>query len=232
MRLGGLQKTTTLDFPGLIGAVVFTQGCNYTCPYCHNPDLVRLYGQPLAEEEVLDTLRQRRCYLDGVVISGGEPTLQPDLAVFCKKLKGMGYQVKLDTNGSAPEVVSDLIDRKLIDYLALDLKSDLQHYPPEMAPVTNTATNTAEAVRETLALVKRSTLPHEFRTTAAVPFVTPEIIVSLAKAAAGTAPLYLQPYKPGRILNPEYMAKFIQPTLAILDQYRLLAQPYLPTSIR
>lgn len=227
MRLGGVLKNTALDFPGIFSAVVFTQGCNFSCPYCHNPHLVRLFGEPVEEEEALDFLRRRRGLLDGVVISGGEPTLQPDLADFCKKLRGMGYEVKLDTNGAKPGVVADLIDRHLISYLALDLKADPRRYPAEISPK-----DIGSAVQETISLLKRHTLPHEYRTTCAAPFINRESITALAKAAAGQSPLYLQTYRPGNILNPIFMNNFTQPTNEDLESFRLLANQYLPTILR
>ncbi len=227
MRLGGLTKNTALDYPGVLSAVVFAQGCNFTCPYCHNPHLVRPFGVPVEEDEALDFLRRRRKYLDGVVISGGEPTIAPDLGEFCKKLRGLGYLVKLDTNGSRPAVVADLIERRLIDYVALDLKTDPRRYPPELAPH-----DPGEAILETIAVLKRTGLTHEFRTTAAAPFVNRETIVALARAAAGPAPLFIQPCRPGHVLNPAFMNKHPQPSAADLAEFRILAGGYLPTAIR
>ncbi|MDR3037866.1 MAG: anaerobic ribonucleoside-triphosphate reductase activating protein [Candidatus Adiutrix sp.] len=227
MRLGGLTKSTTLDFPGLVGAVLFTQGCNFTCPYCHNPQLSRLFGEPLAEEEALAFLRRRRPLLKGVVISGGEPTRQPDLPEFCKKLQGLGYAVKLDTNGSAPEVVSGLIERRLINYLALDLKADPRRYPPEIA-----RSSPGEAVVDTIAVLKRTGLPHEFRVTAAAPFVNRESIVLIAQAAAGPAPLFLQPCRLRTTLDPDFMRRHPPPGPEELRVLAALAAPHLPTYIR
>jgi len=227
LRLGGLVKNTAIDFPGLLSAAVFTQGCNFVCPYCHNPHLVRLFGQPLAEEEVLGFLRHRRPLLDGVVISGGEPTIQPDLVDFCKKLQGMGYAVKLDTNGSAPDLIADLIERKLINYLALDLKADPQGYPPDIAPV-----DPGPAIVETIKILKRTGLPHEYRTTAAAPFISRASLEAIARAAAGSAPLFIQAYRPGDVLNPEFMTAHPQPSAADLAAFQALANAYLPTAIR
>ena len=228
MRLGGLVKNSTLDYPGLLSAVLFTQGCNFTCPYCHNPHLIRLFGQPLAEEAALDFLKRRRRYLDGAVISGGEPTLQPDLDEFCKKLQGLGYAVKLDTNGSAPELLADLIQRKLINYVALDLKSDPAAYPGELCP----RQDVSRAISESIRILKRSALPHEFRTTLAAPFVNEQTIQAIARAAAGQAPLFLQTFRPENILNPEFMGQFAQPGPEEVEKYLLLARPYLPASLR
>jgi pyruvate formate lyase activating enzyme len=227
VRLGGLVKNSTLDYPGLLSAVLFTQGCNFTCPYCHNPHLIRPFGQPLAEEAVLDFLRGRRKYLDGVVISGGEPCLQPDLTEFCKKLQGLGYAVKLDSNGSNPELLADLIERRLINYAALDLKADPRAYPAEIAP-----RDQGRLVLESLNILKRSALPHEFRTTVAAPFVDAQSLGAIARAAVGPAPLYLQPYRPNLVLDPDFMSRYPQPSLERLGEYRALAGKYLPAIIR
>ena len=227
MRLGGMVKSSTLDYPGLVSAVIFTQGCNFTCPYCHNPHLVRLFGQPLAEEEALDFLRQRRPLLDGIVVSGGEPTIQPDLADFCKKLRGLGYAVKLDTNGSSPETVAMLIERKLINYLALDIKADPASYPFELAP-----RNPGPAILETVNILKRTAFPHEYRTTAAAPFVTVDSIASIAKAASGGGPLYIQVCRPDNVLSPDFIKTHPLPTTEQLKELHAVAKAYLPVFLR
>ena len=227
MRLGGLMKSTALDFPGLVSAVLFTQGCNFTCPYCHNPQLVRLFGEPLAEEETLAFLRRRRRLLGGVVISGGEPTVQPDLAEFCKKLQGLGYAVKLDTNGSAPQLVSDLIARRLINYLALDLKADPRAYPPELAPEFP-----GEAIMETIGILKRGGLPHEYRVTAAAPFINRRSLETIARTAAGRAPLFLQPCRLTTNFNPDFMNRHPPPGMDEIRDWAAAAAAYLPVHIR
>jgi pyruvate formate lyase activating enzyme len=227
LRLGGLTKSTALDFPGQVAAVLFTQGCNFTCPYCHNPQLVRLFGEPLAEEETLAFLRHRRRYLTGVVVSGGEPTIQPDLDEFCKKLQGLGYLVKLDTNGSAPKLVNDLIERKLINYLALDLKADPQAYPPEIAPE-----DPGESIMKTISILKRGNLPHEYRVTAAAPFINRQSLESIARAAAGRAPLFLQTCRLTTNLDPDFMSRYPQPGPEELREWAALAAVRLPVRLR
>jgi pyruvate formate lyase activating enzyme len=181
------------------------------------------------EDRVLDFLRTRTRFLDGVVISGGEPTLVPDLADYAKALKGMGYRVKLDTNGSNPALVADLIDRKLLDYVALDVKTDPARYPPELA-----AKDYSPQVRETINLLKKSPCPHEFRATAAWPFVTRESVRAIAKAVAGDAPLYLQVYKPDRVLNPEsmFLTRDRQPSLEEMRAMKDIASASAPCYLR
>jgi pyruvate formate lyase activating enzyme len=227
LRLGGLTKSTALDFPGQVSAVLFTQGCNFTCPYCHNPQLVRLFGEPLAEVEALAFLRRRRRYLSGVVVSGGEPTIQPDLSEFCKKLQGLGYSVKLDTNGSSPKVVSDLIERRLINYLALDLKADPRAYPPEISPK-----DPGGAIMESIAILKHSALPHEYRVTAAAPFINRQSLESILQAASGRAPLFIQPCRLTTNLNPDFMKRHPPPDLEELRQWASQPAPRLPVHLR
>ena len=121
VEIGGLQKVSLVDYPGRISAVVFMNGCNFTCPYCHNPGLARGEHRPgLPSDDVLHYLAARRGLIEGVVVSGGEPTLQPDLADFCRAVQSLGYAVKLDTNGSRPNVLRNLIRQRLIDDCSMD----------------------------------------------------------------------------------------------------------------
>jgi pyruvate formate lyase activating enzyme len=208
--------------------VVFTQGCNFRCPYCHNPELVRPFGELMDEGGVLAFLKTRTRYLDGVVISGGEPTLVPDLDEYARKLKGLGYLVKLDTNGSSPETVKSLVERHLVDYVALDLKADPAAYPPELADPKESA-----SVPETVDLLKSLPCPHEFRTTCAAPFVNDESIEAIARAAAGDSPLYLQEARSERVFNPAFMGRYPdQPGTEDLARFRKIARRWLPCHIR
>jgi pyruvate formate lyase activating enzyme len=180
------------------------------------------------EAGVLAFLETRVKFLDGVVISGGEPTMVEDLPEFIKKIKGMGYLVKLDTNGSRPGVVEDLIKRRLIDYVALDLKGDPKNYPEELAPKSVT-----KNVITTLNLLKSSPLSYEFRTTAVAPFVDDSSVERIASAATGEATLYLQKVRLEKVFNPEFMAKYPnQPGKEDLARYRAIASRYLPCVIR
>jgi pyruvate formate lyase activating enzyme len=228
LRIGGLIKISTIDFPGVLSAVIFTQGCNFFCPYCQNPELVRPFGELLDEDGVLEFLRSRTQFLDGIVISGGEPTLVDDLDEYIKKLKGLGYKVKLDTNGSRPQVIKDLLERKLVDYIALDLKQQPESYSKDLAPLKE-----SERIKETVNLLKRLGYPHEFRTTCAWPFVTEEVIEKIAAAASGEAPLFLQQVKTQRVYNQAFMEKFPrQPTREDLLRYRDIARRFVPCFIR
>jgi pyruvate formate lyase activating enzyme len=219
---------STVDFPGLLSAVVFTQGCNFRCPYCHNPDLVRPFGELMDEAGVLAFLETRSRYLDGVVVSGGEPTLAPDLPEYLERVRGLGFRVKLDTNGSRPEAVRSLVERGLVDYVALDVKSDPAAYPAELADPAESG-----GILETVALLKSLGCAHEFRTTCCSPFVDDGAVEAIARAAAGDAPLYLQPLRAKRVFNPAFMARHpVQPGPGDLARWRDAASRHLPCHIR
>lgn len=164
MEIYGFQKTTLLDFPGHVAATVFTGGCNFRCPFCHNGLLVLdPVNQPLiGEDEVLAYLKKRRGILEGVCITGGEPTLQKDLISFVKKLKVMYYLVKLDTNGYRPKVLEELLTEGLLDYVAMDVKASMERYDI----VTGVSDLECEKILESIQLLKNCDIPYEFRTTA------------------------------------------------------------------
>ena len=163
MEIHGFQKTTLLDFPGHVAATVFAGGCNFRCPFCHNGLLVLdPENQSLIEEdEVLAYLKKRRGVLEGVCITGGEPTLQRDLISFVKKLKAMDYLVKLDTNGYRPKVLEELLTEGLLDYVAMDVKASMERYDI----VTGVSGLERERILESIRLLKNCDIPHEFRTT-------------------------------------------------------------------
>jgi len=130
MKIGGLQKVSLIDYPGEISSIIFLQGCNFKCPYCHNPELVdsKLFGPCLQEKDVFEFLKTRIGKIDAVTITGGEPTIQNDLMPFIKRIKKMGFAVKLDSNGSRPEVIKNLLSEKLLDFIAMDIKAPLEKY--------------------------------------------------------------------------------------------------------
>ena len=162
MLIGGLHRSSLIDYPGIISVVVFTQGCNFRCSYCHNPELVYpdAYRIPIPENDVLLFLKRRARLLDGVVISGGEALLQKDLRRFLKRIKAIGYPVKLDTNGSLPDVLTGVIRERLVDYIAMDIKAPFRKYEP----VTGVRVDT-DAVRESIRVIVESGVKYQFRTT-------------------------------------------------------------------
>jgi anaerobic ribonucleoside-triphosphate reductase activating protein len=160
MKIGGLQKFSLIDYPGKTAAVIFTQGCNMFCPYCHNPQLVYpdLYKQPVEEKDILTFLEKRRGLLDGAVITGGEPTIYEDLPDFILKIKRMGYLAKLDTNGTNPEMLRKLIGLNIIDFIAMDIKSPPEKYNLFFGGDFN-------KIKKSVNIISESGLPHLFRTT-------------------------------------------------------------------
>ena len=203
MRIGGLQKVTLIDYPGKIGATVFTQGCNFRCPYCHNPELVDpdQYGELVPEEEALSFLEKRRGKLDAVTVTGGEPTIHKDLDRFLKTLKRMGYLVKVDTNGSNPDALERLINGSLVDYLAMDVKGPLKKY----AAVASVNVDTAQIARS-IELILSSGVEHEFRTTVVRSQLAPRDLRSIA-ALIKKARLYvLQPFVPTKTLDRSFLS--------------------------
>jgi pyruvate formate lyase activating enzyme len=201
MRIGGLQKTSLLDFPGKVAAVVFTQGCNFLCPYCHNAELIPHRDALLAQADVLGFLAQRRRLLEGVVISGGEPTLQEGLGGFCAVLKNLGYAIKLDTNGGRPTVVRRLLRSGLLDYVAMDVKAAPGGYPREIS-----LGGPGSAIGETMALLRESGIPHEFRIPCVYPFVTEEAFGEILDVV-GDAPVFLQAVRLERVSAPTFFER-------------------------
>lgn len=182
MKLGGLVKFTLIDFPGMPAAIVFTQGCNFRCRYCHNPELVypHLFTESVPEEEIFSFLKRRQGTLEGVVVSGGEPTLQEDLVRFMADIKALGYKTKLDTNGTRPEVLRELIDRKLVDFIAMDLKAPLTKY----AAITGVEANST-VLRQSIDLIRQSGLSYQFRTTYDKEILDDADIAAISQAVEG-----------------------------------------------
>jgi len=209
MIFGGIQKTSMIDYPGKVSCVLFTIGCNFTCPYCHNPELACSQVEhlsPLEENQILDFLECRRGLLEGVVITGGEPTLHSGLVAFCEKVKEMGYPIKLDTNGSRPDDLQRLLGKSLVDYIAMDVKTDFTRYTPDIYPADPTR-NLTSCIDSILS----SGLPHEFRTTCLSPFVDTDIIGHIAERIKGADLYALQPFKNGKVLNPDYIREKTSP---------------------
>ena len=176
MKIGGFQKFSLIDYPGKISCIIFTQGCNFRCFYCHNPELVypHLFGTPLAEEEIMDFLKRRKKQLEAIVISGGEPTIQEDLVPFLKRVKTLGYAIKLDTNGSNPLVIRELVRRKLVDYIAMDIKAPLKKYQDLVKVKVNLS-----RIKESIEIIENSSLEYEFRTTYIPSFLTSKDLLEI-----------------------------------------------------
>lgn len=193
MQIHGFNKTTLLDYPEHLAATIFTGGCNFRCPFCHNGSLVlNPASQPqIGEEEILSVLEKRKHILEGVCITGGEPTLQPDLAEFIRKIKKLGLLVKLDTNGSRPEVVRECLSGGLLDYVAMDIKN----IPEKYALSTGLAAPEIEKIKESVNLLLESGTACEFRTTIVKEHHTAQDIEQIGQWLSGAKAYYLQNYK-------------------------------------
>jgi pyruvate formate lyase activating enzyme len=203
MRIGGLQHSSLVDFPGKVAAVVFTVGCNFRCPYCHNPELVIEAPERLIpEQEVFDFLQARASVLQGVVVTGGEPTMHEDLPEFFAAIKKLGYLIKLDTNGTNPAMLRAVVERGLVDYVAMDIKAPLSRY----AAVVGAAVDMA-AIRESVNFLRTDAVPYEFRTTVVRSQLSPADILEIGSEIRGAAAYYLQQFTPVKTLSPAFRSK-------------------------
>ena len=181
MEILGLEKVSLVDYGGYVCATIFTGGCNFMCPFCHNASLVKRNAQAISEAEVLDYLKSRTKLLDAVTISGGEPTLQRDLKQFIYKVKEFGFKVKLDTNGTNPSVLKDLLDENILDYVAMDIKNNFDDY----GLITGLKVNLSNRVKESLEILRKSGIKYELRTTLVDEFHNRENIEKLAEDLNG-----------------------------------------------
>lgn len=202
IEIGGLQKSTLLDYPGHVACTVFLIGCNFRCPFCYSGELVlpeKIKKQPrISEKDFFDFLEERKGLLEGVVICGGEPTIHRELPEFIRKIKDLGYLVKLDTNGSNPEMLKRLIDKKLIDYAAMDIKQ-AQKY--EAAAGVKVDLN---KIKKSVELIKNSGVDYEFRTTVVPTVHAKEDIIEIAKWIGPAKKYYLQNFRAEKTIDPNF----------------------------
>jgi pyruvate formate lyase activating enzyme len=198
MDIGGLQKFSLADFPGRIAAIVFCRGCNFRCPYCHNPELVdpQRYATPISQMEVFQFLSLRKGQLQGVVVTGGEPTVHADLPDFLSGVRDLGFSIKLDTNGSNPPLLRRILQAGLLDYIAMDIKAPLASYER----VAGVAVHTSD-IEKSIALIIESGIPHEFRTTYLEPLLSPEDVTGIAELVRGCRLFVLQSFRPSATLD-------------------------------
>ena len=206
MTFGGLIKSDLVNYPGKIASAVFTCGCNFRCPYCHNPEFViqgsdqTYFGETYAEEEILGYLKKRSAFIDGLVVSGGEPTLHNDLPDFIRKVRELGLMVKLDTNGSKPGVLAALLEEGLLDYVAMDIKAPLKKY-------RLLGFDSTEFIEESIKLLNNSKIDHEFRTTCARAIIADDDFIKMAAILDPDAKWYLQPFNPAKTLDPAFTSE-------------------------
>lgn len=201
MIIGGFQKCSLIDYPEKIAAIVFTQGCNFRCPYCHNPELLPLKGDVLVEESfIFDFLNTRKGKLDAVVITGGEPCLQPDLIEFIEKIKKMGFLVKLDTNGSFPDKLQKIIDLNIVDYVAMDIKAPIEKYKE----ITCSAINT-DNIAKSIDIIINSNIEHEFRTTIVKSLLSEQDIYKIGEIISESKKYCMQKFVPSKTLDEKFI---------------------------
>lgn len=221
MRIHGFQKTTLLDYPGHLAATIFFGGCNFLCPFCHNASLV-LYPDSLPaipKEEILDTLKKRKGILEGVCITGGEPTLEVGLTDFIKEIRALGLLVKLDTNGSNPLVLKELLLSGLVDYVAMDVKNSPDKYSATIGKSTIPLKNISESIK----LLLMDKVDYEFRTTVTKELHTPSDFILIGEWIKGAKAYYLQSYKESEdVISPGFHSYSREE----LNEIRLMLLPY------
>ncbi|MCI8514552.1 MAG: anaerobic ribonucleoside-triphosphate reductase activating protein [Lachnospiraceae bacterium] len=237
MLICGLQKTTLLDFPGHVAATIFTGGCNFRCPFCHNGDLLTPDSFPpeqiFSEKEVLDFLQKRKTVLDGVCLTGGEPTLQPDLPDFIRRIKSLGLLVKLDTNGSRPDVLRSLLDERLPDYIAMDIKSSPKGYE-QAAGIKFFRDDRKENaglcpadIDESIRLLRNADVPYEFRTTVVRELHREEDFLAIGKWLAGARAYFLQSYRDSEQVPERRFSSYKKEEM---EHFRRLLLPFIPSA--
>ena len=200
MLIAGIKKFSLIDFPSKLAAIVFTQGCQYRCHYCHNPSLIsKNTTSPFSASEFFDFLKSRINKLDAVVITGGEPTLQEDLIDFIKEIKKLNFKVKLDTNGTNPQILKDLLDQDLLDYIAMDVKSTFENYEK----IINSKTDILD-IKKSINLILNSEVDYEFRTTLVQGLHTIEDVIEISKSIKDAKLFVLQKFLNKITLNPKY----------------------------
>ena len=201
MNIYGYQKTTLLDYPGHVAATIFTGGCNFRCPFCHNAELITpsFSSDLIPEEEIFTFLQKRKNILSGICITGGEPTLQTDLADFLKKVRSLGYKIKLDTNGYRPKVIADLLTQNLLDYIAMDLKTGYSNY----SKVCGIDNFYMESIRESISVIENSGIDYEFRTTVVKELHSAQDFLEISEMISPKSSYYIQSFKDNEnILTP------------------------------
>jgi len=204
MIVGGLQKFSLIDYPGKTSAILFALGCNFRCKYCHNPELVipEKYADEIPLSQIYDFLESRRGKLDAVSITGGEPTLHADLPEIIEKIKTMGFLIKLDSNGTSPEVLKNLLDKKLVDYMAMDIKAPLEDYSKIVGHEVS-----IDKLKKSIALIMNSGISYEFRTTIVKSLTSKDDLRKIAKTIKGAENYYLQKFIPTKACDQSIMGE-------------------------
>ena len=218
----GIQKLSLIDYPGKLCATIFLGGCNLRCPYCYN---VRLVLEPenlktIPEQDVLDLLSERKGFLDGICVGGGEPTIHEELPVFLSKVKRLNFLVKIDTNGSIPKMLKRLINEGIVDYIAMDVKAPLKKYRENIRAEVDT-----DAMKESIRLIRASNIDYEFRTTVVPSLIDGEDLVEIAKMLESSKRFAIQQFRPERTLDESFRGVAPYP-LEKLEEFRQRIRPF------
>ncbi|MFP4402790.1 MAG: anaerobic ribonucleoside-triphosphate reductase activating protein [Nanoarchaeota archaeon] len=222
LPIKGIQKTSLIDYPPYTSCVIFIGGCNFRCGYCHNFNLVLKYKEikTIDEKEIIDYLISKKKWIDAVVITGGEPTLYPELIDFFREIKKLNLKIKLDTNGSNPKLLWDMLDEKLIDYIAMDIKGPMNSY--EKITIT---TVDIEKIKKSISLIKNSNIDYEFRTTVIPKLLTKEDLITISKELKGAKRYVMQQFcNKGSVLDLSFMNEKIY-TKKELEEIEELIRP-------
>lgn len=221
MKIGGFQKTSLLDYPDHISAILWTNGCNFRCPFCYNKTLALGTAQVLSEDEIFSFLSKRTGLIEGVVISGGEPLLHDDILEFIQKIKDLGFLIKVDTNGSYPERLEELLTAHLVDYVAMDVKAPKQKYDALAGVHVDLS-----AIETSITLLQTKAPAYEFKTTFVPHLLTKEDIIDIAQWLNGSAAYYLQQFKPLAPLVSSALENRAPYTKAYLQETCRAIQPF------
>ncbi len=221
MKIGGFQKTTLLDYPEHVSAIIWTVGCNFHCPFCYNTGLVYEESDLFSEVEILSFLDKRKGFLEALTISGGEPFLQKDLKEFCKKVKDLGYKIKIDTNGTFPDKLKEMINEGLVDYVSMDIKAPKDKYS-KLAGVNADL----KKIEKSIEIIKNSGIDYEFKTTIVPNFLEEEDIIELSKWIKGSKKYYLQQFKNDIPVISSELEKFQPYSEEYLENILKKVKPY------
>ncbi len=224
MRLSGIQKLTLLDFPETVSCILFTGGCNLRCSFCHNASLALNGNYPnISEEELFDFLKKRKGILDGVVITGGEPLIHNDIMELLEKIKELGYKIKLDTNGTNPKLLEEIVSSNLVDYVAMDIKNS----PEQYGKTVGIQNFDISAVERSKNFLMQNTVQYEFRTTVVRGIHEKEDLISLAKWIKNAKKYYLQQFKnSGDLINEAGLSSFSEEEIKKFADY---VRPFVPS---
>jgi len=222
MQIKGFQKISMVDYPGKICSVIFLPNCNFRCPYCHNPEIVlndpRI--EEISEEKVIDYMEEKRKWIDSICITGGEPTLHKGLPKFLEKIKKEKFLVKLDTNGTNPKMIKELLNKGLVDFVSMDIKSNPENYEKVAKAKID-----LEKIKESIKIIKKSNIDYEFRTTILPELHTREDIKKIGEWLKRSKKFALQNFRPGKCLNPAYNKKSGFKKEDLKD-FKLMLEPY------